>query len=163
MLLVCCVALPLCFGALFIGVDGIMSLIVKGYPSSAINFLIDFKGTLSDFANDNSIMDLHIDYSWLLVLGWFDSILIYLLGAIFFKKSKIAKTILVLFAFGMVVSVFMGSWIQSGYSFGITSDMDLSEINLWLDKMNAFTYSYYIAIFVVVNALIYLRIKTIKH
>lgn len=163
MLVVCCVVLPLCFGVLFFGVDGIMSLIVKGYPSPAINFLIDFKRTLSDFANDHSIMDLHIDYSWLLVLGWFDSILVYLLGAVFFKKSKIAKTILVLFALSMVASVFLGSWINSGHVFVISSEMNLDEINFRLDRLNAFTYGYYIAIFVIVNVLIYLRLKTIKH
>ena len=53
MLVVCCMVLPLCFGVLFFGVDGIMSLIVKGYPSSAINFLIDFIGMRIENHNRN--------------------------------------------------------------------------------------------------------------
>lgn len=160
---VTCVVLPVCFGVLFFGVDALMSVCVDNYANPLAGYVFNFKKMLADLSEDARIMGMHLDYTGLFFIGWCDSILIYLLGALFFKKSKIAKTILVLMAFSTIVSIFTGSMIHNGFSFGITDDMGIEQINLFLDKINAFAYWYYIAIFVVINALIYWRLKTIKH
>lgn len=163
MFVVTCVVLPVCFGVLFFGVDALMSVCVDNYSNPLAGYVFNFKKMLADLSEDARIMGMHLDYTGLFLIGWCDSILIYLLGALFFKKSKIAKTILVLMAFGTIVSIFTGSLIHNGFSFGITDDMGIEQINYYLDRINAFAYWYYIAIFVVINALIYWRLRTIKH
>ncbi len=163
MFIVTCVVLPVCFGVLFFGVDALMSVCLDNYSNPLAGYVFNFKKMLSDLSEDARIMGMHLDYAGLFYIGWCDSILIYLLGAMVFRKSKIAKTILVLMALSTIVSIFTGSLIYNGFSFGISDDMGIEQINCFLDRINAFAYWYYIVIFVVINALIYWRLRTIKH
>ena len=120
---------------------------------------LDFLQGMKDGMAENG---LNIKLELILFLDWVSSILTFVLGALCFKKSKVGKTILCLFAFSTILStiamIFFG---HNGPDFiGFFDDMDpikAASIINWFLNIN-FT--------VIIGGLlagIYYRLRTLKH
>ena len=89
--------------------------------------------------------------------------LVFFLGALCFKKSKVGKTILCLFAFSTVLStlsmVFFG---QYGPTYINVFDSDVDPVQL-LTGLNWFLNIYFIVVIGGLMGGIYYRLRTLKH
>lgn len=97
-----CIVLPaVLFSLLFAG-DALLALILPG--SYGARF---FAGAGEDFFRMLSVEGIRFNLPFALFLNWCENMLIFTLGAVCFKKSKVAKTFLCLMAVGMVFSFLM--------------------------------------------------------
>ena len=104
MALMVCIVLPAVLFALLFVSDALMSLV----------FPLTYGGRLFNqaFANDilAEVMDeegVSFNLPAVLFCNWCESILVFTLGAICFKRAKVAKTLLCLFGFSIVLSMLM--------------------------------------------------------
>ena len=159
MLLLTCLALPLFLLAELALCDGLLSLVFGGtYGTTAIAGLSGFMGELW-----SQIRGLAISWPYALYLAWCENILIFTLGAIFFRKSKTGLTFLAYFLLMMVISMgFIGIMRAVGLD---NFNIDLSEVTEegLVRAVNIIIYAIYFVWFAVFDFLLYLRIKTLKH
>lgn len=159
MLLLTCLALPLFLFAELALSDGLLSLIFHGtYGATAIAGVSGFMGEIW-----NQLEGLAISWPYALYLSWCENILLFTLGAIFFKKSKTGLTFLSYFLLMMVIS--MGS-IGIMQAIGLDNmNFDFSDVTEegLIRTVNIIMYSIYFIWFAVFDFLLYLRIKTLKH
>ena len=108
--LVTCVAAPVVLGVLLLASDGLMSLL---FPNSYGTRVLDMTkiNEVLDMAKEEGI---YINAAGLTVIDWMMNILTFTLGAICFKKAKVAKTLLCVFALGMVLSTLLAILLGSG-------------------------------------------------
>ena len=108
--LVTCVAAPVVLGVLLLASDGLMSLL---FPNSYGTRVLDMTkiNEVLDMAKEEGI---YINAGGLTVIDWMMNILTFTLGAICFKKAKVAKTLLCVFALGMVLSTLLAILLGSG-------------------------------------------------
>lgn len=163
MIVVTCLVLPLALGVIFLATDGVLSLLFPdNYGYSIIH---NFNRLMDEFVKVTE-GQIYFNVGAVSVLDWCESILIFTLGAIVFKKSKAAKTILALLIFGMVMSnlsvlVLGGSHID--FERIIDSNFnDLESFQIFMNKMNVFLNFVYVAIFGVLIGGIYYRLRTIQ-
>lgn len=160
MILVVCVAVPFVFFGLQVASDALMSLITPGTYGTRLYELTplqDVKAMLGE-------QGIHVNMEGYFFFDWCESVLVFTLGAIVFKKSKIAKTILCLLGFSFLVSTAM--------MFFIGFDGTNVYFN-WLDHFDTvdgaakfFNLLTNLSFFVVIGALLggmYYRIRTLKH
>ena len=156
MILMSCVVVPVVWSVLLLGSDALMSLI-PGYGKPVAYYL--FK--INDFIGEGEF-PLQINAFYILGLSWCTNALVWLLGAIWFKRGKVAKTFLAVMALGFILSilsmVFLGTahigiedMVESGDAEGV-----LRKFNL---IVNIVSWTW-ICIFL---SLTYLRVRTIKH
>lgn len=89
------------------------------------------------------------------------AVLPFLLGAIVFKKSKAAKTILVLMGISVISTIAGLPFIEKLNDIEkFFMDMTPSEVVAGINNYLTIVYSVY---FVLLAGLIFLRLKTIKH
>lgn len=169
MILMGCIVAPVCFLAVFHAWDFLLSWLFPNHYGEALltrmplldlaNFadLEDAEGFDPSFFNFN--MPLAI------IMSWFQNILIFTLGAICFKKSKSAKTILVYFAFSMLCSTIVTTILGvSAGNFAISTwnmdNMDISETVSTAMHVGWVISSVFLAglIFAV-----YSRVRTLRH
>ena len=103
-----------------------------------------------------------ISWPYAMYLSWCENILFFTLGAIYFKKSKIGKTFLSAFVLGMALTMLMTLVFKA---VGLPTNIDFSDMTEegFIRGMNILIYAVYIVYFAVMDTLIYLRIKTLKH
>jgi hypothetical protein len=163
-LLVTCVVVPLCLALMLYAFDAIMSL-VPYYGQRACPLIIDtVKSAMDNLQASDVSIDVNLPY--IIYLGFCKFILVYTLGAVFFKKHKIAKTILVLIGLSFVLTALLSVGFFHGLSFNsydveaYFSSLDVDKLpvyfNIVLNAVNVLT-------FVLLDLGIYLRIKTLKH
>lgn len=157
MLLVSLVVVPAAVLLMLIASNALMGLFVPGFDSffsKILNFSAapdDFPGAINVFA---------IFYVSLAI-----SIMVFLLGSLVFKKSKIAKTLLCLMLLSCIISLIIAKLAMAGWE----PDWDIfewfetagpeqiaSRLNLWANLCNAF-------IFLLLGGGIYARMKTLKY
>ena len=158
LLMVCLVVPVILFGLTFLS-DGLMSMI---FPNAYGDRIMDadFARGMFEALGEEGIS---IKLPGLFFLNWSANILTFTLGAFCFKKAKVAKTLLFIFAFSMVLSTILV------ISFG-TSHIDMG----WLE--NHFTdpesierflnVTINIILFVLFGGLLgglYYRLRTLKH
>lgn len=160
MVLVVCVVLPVALFALMLVSDGIMSLFFPNtYGGRALN--PDFVRELTD-----SLMDeegFYFNFPAIMFLNWSETLLIFTLGAVCFKKAKVAKTLLCLLALSMVISPLMllifghtnidTDWLMEHFS---DPDKAVSAINWTLSII-------YTVVLGGLLAGLYFRLRTLKH
>ena len=159
MVLLTCLVLPVILFALLFATDGLMGLV---FPTAYGNriFEIGLGKELTDMLDSEGI---YFNFPAMMILNWCESILIFVLGAVCFKKAKVAKTLLCLAIVGMVSSTLLVAF------FGTSSiDPDwLSEHFASPEKaINAFNLFLNIFYGVVICGLLgglYYRLRTLKH
>lgn len=159
MALVVCVAVPLVLLVLLFASDGLMSLIFPISYGTRIFSLAPLQEISSTLAEEG----ISINLPAFLFLQWCLDILIFTLGAICFKKAKVAKTLLCLMGFGMVLSTLMviivghnGGWYSNWFEEFEDPVLAVSRIN-WF-----FSIAYTVLIGGLLGATYY-RLRTLKH
>ena len=156
---VSCVVLPLAFFLISGGVDLILSTIPV-YGESLISGIVQvFNRTVQEFVSGG------IEVSKAAVLlqiyaFWVSGILVYVLGAIVFKRGKVAKTILVLMGLSFLLMLILLAAVNifdmPAFLERIFEIDDLRAFNVFLNVINFVSIA-------VPMVLIYFRLRTIKH
>ncbi len=161
-LLVTCVAVPLFLLAELAATDGLLSLIFNGtYGATALKDICSGMDSVwSELSTEAGRIALSWPYG--LYLSWCENILFFTLGSLCFKKSKVGKTFLAAFLLGMVVTMLTTLTLKI---FGLPTELELSDVTEegFIRGINIVIYAIYLVYFAVVDVLIYLRIKTLKH
>ncbi len=181
MIIICCILIPLCGSIIFLFGDAVLCAIDQTCGQSIISVFSDVEVAITDFKNglgdisveENAIVVnslTEITSPWLYIDDFFGLSLPFLLGALMFKRSKTAKTILALIALSCVISAAASPLIGDYFneltnldfvgSTGEIATMVKSDI---VDKIvmwdtisdTVFNLGFLTAI--------YFRIKTIKH
>lgn len=163
MLLVTCVAVPVFLMAELAATDGLLSLIFpQTYGEAAISRIAYMmKGVWTELHTPEG--GLAMSWPLALYLNWCEVVLFFTLGAIWFKSSKIGKTFLAAFIIVMVLSMLSAGFLQIiGFRSRQYATMDDTPAG-FIRKMNIIIWSIYAVYFIVIDALLYLRIKTLKH
>ena len=158
MLIVTCVALPVVAMALLAGSDLLLSSVFNQYDVPLVSTMLDWTHkTLAEFHTDNINFAMSGPYA--LWLNWCESVLVFTLGAIYFKRNKIVFTYLSLLAIGIVVALVVG--LCAGGNFDL-EPRDFDEDSL-MKMLNVGVYALYAVIFAALDLGLYFRIKTLKH
>lgn len=155
---------PLAFLAIALAADALLCLVDPGCGSTLASEI--FSGTnLSDAFNEKTT-DYYVniissaDLFWSGVLSVITTALTFLVGALYFRKSKVAKTFLVLIGLTLLVILFtcFAVSVDDDCLCGMMEDPDLS-----LSRIK--TTGYMINAFIILALCVwtYLRVKTIKH
>lgn len=164
-ILMTCVVIPLCLAVLLLGTDGILSLLFPGAYGQSISHLIDFNVKKKILEATDGIVQFNI--GTLGYLSWIQAVLVFTLGAIFFKRAKVAKTILTLFLVQMAFSILSLSF---GRLIGFDSFAEyFSRIEDGESAMNFLSNVVVLAnvtewlVAALLAGGIFLRLKTLKH
>jgi hypothetical protein len=172
MALMLCIVLPVIVFGLFAACDLLLGWLVPAYGGSIIKSFWDGATKLPWVLDGN--LNSMLSYStpatfaafW---AGWCVAVLPFGLGAICFKKGKVAKTILCIFGVEILLSIIVvlifkgsaGGWTDLGERIESIFENATSEnIQFWVNFIANAVY------FVVIGGLlagIFFRIKTIKH
>ena len=130
MMLTCLVIVPGLFFVVYLLSDGIVCLVDKHCETSLFKAWLDF-----DLVKDGAPFKLGAKGLWFLINWTLQTVSVFLLGALIFKKGKIAKTILTLFLISMVSSM-----ITAAIASSIDPDSIMTFIETWaenhLDKLD---------------------------
>ena len=163
-LLVTCVVVPLCLALMLYAFDAIMSL-VPYYGQRACPLIIDtLRSSMQNLKSSEVSIDVNLPY--VIYLGFCKFILVYTLGAVFFKKHKIGKTILVLIGLSFVLTALLSVGFFHGMAFN-SYDVEAYFRSIDVDKLpvyfNAVLNIANLLVFALLDLGIYSRIKTLKH
>ena len=160
MVLVICLVLPVVLLVLLLASDGVMSLL---FPNAYGNRILDMdfaRGMIDGFSGEEGF---YFNFPGIMFLNWCENLLIFTLGAVCFKKAKVAKTLLCLIAFSMVTSPLMI------LTFGSTH-LGTSDIQAWFSDpdraVSTINWTLSIIYTVVLGGLLaglYCRLRTLKH
>ncbi len=153
-ILMTCVVLPVCFFGLYAAVDALVCLI-PGYGEPLITGFSGLKSAGLGFYANYSDAGLYLD----LWLNWCANILLFTLGAVFFRKGKVSKTILVIIAFGILVSS-VSVWALSGINF---EHLEIIDNEDFFKGIHILQYVIYLVADAILLAGIFFRLKTIKY
>lgn len=161
MILICLLVVPVLLGALLLGSDAALSAIFpQNYGRSLVYWLFNVNSLLSD----RSGLEIEFNIPLIIFYEWTGAILPFLLGAIFFKKSKVAKTFLSLMLLGFVFSTL--SMLLIGNVNIDMNDMQMAAqsagLKRLIDKLNLLMNAFSLGYIAVLLGLIFLRIKTLK-
>lgn len=160
MILVSCLVVPLILGSIYLAADWLLSVLFNNYPSSLI-------GSLSF---NESAEDISLSGGNAVLASWWQTMMSFVLGAIYFKKAKAGKTILTIFGVVVLLAMTAGFIINGGLGIDsagleeflkrITEDLDAQKaarlINVTMNTLNAL-------IIAILGGLTYLRVRTMKH
>ena len=160
MVLVVCIVLPVVLFVLLFASDAVMSLFFPNTYGHRL-FQMDFaRGVFDGLTSDEGV---YFNLPAALFLGWCESMLIFTLGAVCFKKAKVAKTLLCIMGFSMVISPLMflvfgqtnidNDWLVEHFS---DPDRAVSMINWTLSIL-------YTVVLGGLLAGLYFRLRTLKH
>ena len=157
--IIVCIVIPLILFGLQIASDALMSFFfpnLYGDRVYALQPLQEAKDTLIE----NGI---HIKLEAIVFLNWCANILVFTLGAICFKKSKVAKTLLCIFACSFLLSTLTFVFSGSNFSFyiNLADRFDVPE-----KAIRALNWMMNISFTVIIGGLLgglYYRIRTLKH
>lgn|SRR5574344_903371 len=158
MVLITCVVLPVVLIVTLGACDSVLGLIFpKAYGSPIVSSIASAKEFIADNLSDSNV-NVHANFVAMGIFSWIESILIFTLGAICFKKSKVAKTILADLLAGMILgSLFTLFWSPECMLSSVSemTDMLTTMLNVILNVV----YGVVICGLLVAT---YFRVKTIK-
>lgn len=152
--LMTCVVLPAAVFAGFLACDSLMSLIFKSYGTPFLSDMSLVNGWLEEMSDEGVTLDI-VPFIW---YNWAQNVLVFTLGALIFKKSKVGMTILSILAVSTVfgiVSTPLVIWLG-----GI--DIENDALNV-ISQVNWVLNVYYLTFLAVLLAGVYARLKTLKH
>ena len=154
MVLIAGIIVPATSAAVFFGIDRLLGLIPSYGPDmlSAYGQMFKLSGSSFDFR------------PWLgmCLLSHFYNFILFTLGAVFFKKSKAAKTLLCMMVISIIVSKVNGVSAVAGDLMGITR-LGTADLTTIMDRLAGASYIAYGILSVLALAGLYFRIKTLKH
>jgi len=163
MLLVTCVVVPVCLIVMLFAVDGLLGFIPAYGNRMFVNIPAAIQNVMNEI-NSNSEVTLSMNIPYIVYLNYCRNILVFTLGAIFFDKSKVAKTILALLLLGFVISTIGGlSIFHSVYNENPKAFLDSFDVDKLPTYINIFFNLVNIVIFALLDLGIYFRLKTLKH
>jgi len=157
MVLVTCIVLPVALYALQIASDALMSFLFPNLYGERL-YNMTLLQTIEDKMAGEGVS---VNMGALLFWNWVESILTFTLGAIFFKKSKIAKTLLCLIGISFLISGVAMIYLNTNPSDTPFGNFDSAE-----QFVSYFNWMTNISLFVIVGGLLagmYFRIRTLKH
>ncbi len=162
-LLMTCLAVPAFLLLELAATDGLLSLLFKGtYGTSALGLMSSSMGELWGQMNSQGLGRLAISWPYATYLNWCENVLIFTLGAMYFKKGKVAKTFLAYFIFGMALSMLGAAVLKIiGFDGGFQADWQPEMFSM--RTMNVLIYCIYALFFILMDGALYLRIKNLKH
>jgi len=160
MVLLICIVLPAALFLLMFAADGLMGLLFPNTYGASIMNAGFFHGLNDGLADD---MELSFNLPAISFLNWCENALAFTLGAVCFKKNKIARTFLCLFLFGIVMSILMAVLLFGNVR--IESDQVLSRFGDIEHTVRFFNVFLNILYTLVIGALLgglYYRLRTLK-
>lgn len=164
MIVVSAIVMPLCLSLLLLVSDSLLSLFFSGRYGEALICMDKsvFFGQRPLGSDDSITMNLFLTF----LSSWWTNVFVFTLGAIFFKKSKVAKTILSYFLVSLVLSIILSAVVVN--SPGINDDMILGMLRVddlqgLLSKINFFVNFAQGIVWAVLLGLIYWRLRSLKH
>ena len=161
MMLITIVIVPFCFVAIYLLSDGLLNLVDPNYGGALINFNVNSYFP-EEFAN---IVYIPAGGLWIIWASMIETIMVFLLGALVFKKGKVGKTVLALIILGMVFS-----WISVGSGvYVFNNDIELmSEMGIDFVKNLEFRLNLMMWLSLALEGggcalAIWFRLKTLKH
>lgn len=163
MLLLTCVIVPVVLLAELIATDGLMSLIFGGtYGATAISSIVDkIPAFWGEFSTDAG--KLFISWPVAFWLSWCEGVLFFAFGAMIFKKSKVVKTFLLAFGLGMVITALTAIVMKIIGINGMHIDTSEFTEEGFIRTMNWIVFAIYFVWFAAQDAVLYIRMKTLKH
>ena len=161
LVIISAVVMPLCLAVLLLVSDSLLGLLFPNYYGSPLLSM----ETPSFFGISNTDM-VYVNYIFGFVVSWMVNMLVFTLGAIFFKKSKVAKTLLSYFAVSMVCGVLFSAVIirlSQSVPELFPPDLRFTDVQGLIDALNLFANIWYFFIVLVLLGLIFWRLKTLKH
>lgn len=157
MALIVCVVVPAVFFGLQFATDAVMSLAFPNSYGSRFLLVEQIRGGLQ-FLEDEGV---RVNFFGLLALSWAETVLTFTLGAICFKKSKVAKTILVVIAASFVISIAMVTFnVNTNVYPNYIGFSNASEFVSYINR--TINISYFVFIGGILGG-IYYRLRTLKH
>ena len=159
MVLITCLVLPVILFALLFATDSLMGLVFPTAYGDRI-FQIGLGQELTEMLNSEGI---YFNFPAVIILNWCENILIFVLGAVCFKKAKVAKTLLCLAIVGMVFSTLLVAVLG-------TSSIDpdwftehFASPEKAINAFNLFLNIFYIVVLCGLLGGLYYRLRTLKH
>ena len=160
MVLIVCIVLPIVLFVLLFVSDGIMGLLFPNSYGDRI-FESDFtNGLIKGISGEEGF---YFNLPACLFLNWCESLLIFTLGAVCFKKAKVAKTLLCMMAFSMIISPLM---VLIFGRTNIDTDWLMERFNDADSIINTINWALSILYTLVIGGLLaglYFRLRTLKH
>jgi len=159
MVLIVCIVLPVILFALLIATDFLMNLIFPIAYGERI-FGLGLGAELTEMLDAEGIS---FNFPAIMFLSWCENILIFTLGAICFKKAKVAKTLLCMMAFSMIISPLM---VLIFGRTNIDTDWLMERFNDADSIINTINWALSILYTLVIGGLLaglYFRLRTLKH
>ncbi len=161
MVLMVCVVVPVALLVLTLASDALLNWLFPSIYGDGIVSSI----TGSDWSHlTGSNKDFSVNLPAILFLGWSGCALTFTLGGLFFKKAKVAKTFLFLFALGTVLS--MLAFVAAKFGLGDSISKFVDDINDPASAVDAFNWMLNIFNIITIGGLLvltWLRLRTIKH
>ena len=167
MSLVLTIVIIAAFCLVFFAGDGLMSLLFPGtYGSWTASEISSIYSKYLNALNTNE-MPITINFPALLFTGMAEWVLVFAIGALYFKRAKIAKTILVLIGLSLILGIIISFIMVHGGADFIRNLVEKLEIELDPGKLiTSFNVVLNIRTLIVLGGLLawlFFRIKTLKH
>ena len=157
--LIVCFVLPIVLFVLQLGSDALVSFLFPNTYGDRLLALVPMQ-ELKDTLLENGV---RVNWLGIILLEWSEYVLTFTLGAICFKRSKVAKTILCIFAISMVLSTI--GMIIVGHN-GTFYFNWFDQFDTVTEAVRSLNWTLSIAFTVYVGGLlggIYYHIRTLKH
>ena len=161
MLVVILVALPLALSVLAFGSDAILSMLDKSYGSPFLALVAEygFTNLPVDGGSVTVVLPSFIYFFWCSVA------LVFLLGGLIFKKSKVGKTILVVFGLNLVLTIVISLFtpyidLTEWFLSEKLNDLEVVQV---VRRINVTVTVVGTAVLAVLSGCIYARLSTLKH
>lgn len=157
MLVTVLVIVPLFFGAVYLLSDFIMSVCIPEYGKCIAGM------RMPDIEDDISVY-LHLTQGGVfgtLYYSWVINALVFTLGAIFFKKAKVSKTILCILVFSIIVTQICVIVVK--HSAGIINMAENWSAEQAVNRFNLTVNLISLTLIVLLSGGIFWRLKTLKH
>ena len=156
------VIVPLALLVLLLGVDFVLGLLLPRHYGEALLLQEWFRPIICIPASLTELSaDITLNVGLIFWVSWATSVLCFLLGAVIFKKSKIAKTILAIMIISMLLSMLAAPF--ANMMPGLMESMQLGDAE---KVMRGFWNAVWIidgAEIAIFLAVYYFRLRTIKH
>lgn len=166
MILMSCVVMPMALTLAFFAVDGLMALCFGKFYGTGLISSLEFIGDMHDINfGDVSLLSHALGFSH---IEWICSILIFTLGAICFKTSKVGKTLLTIILISSVVGTIFSSLLMLNIDAvsGFFASIDGEEIDSLASLFNHIIWlgwAWYVIQFSALAGAIYYRLRTLTH
>jgi hypothetical protein len=157
--LILCIVVPFVLLVLQIASDALMSFLFPNTYGDRVCAFLPLQ-ELTDTLNEQG---LQINIPAALFLNWCESVLIFTLGAVCFKKGKVGKTILCLIGLSFVLSTLLVLIVGNGGSFYFNPFEDFDSPAAAARTINWVASIVYIVVIGGLLGALYYRLRTLKH